>query len=131
MDGRFRYQTFVPNCARLLGLADFEVGEGEFVEVVEAVVDGLEEFAFAAFRERAVFPLFLLHFNYKLFARVNKFFFYKIMDKEEREEVELNQFGRPKQKVIFYDLTKEMKEEALHKLAQEKSEITEEKYQQA
>ena len=46
------------------------------------------------------------------------------MDKEEGEELELNQFGRPKQKVIFYELTEEMKEEAVNKLLLEQSEIT-------
>ena len=36
------------------------------------------------------------------------------MDKED--DIELNKFGRPKQKVIFYELTEEMIETSAKKL---------------
>jgi len=44
---------------------------------------------------------------------------------EQWGELELNQQGRPKQKVIFYQLTQEMKEEAEQQLAQDPTVVTE------
>jgi hypothetical protein len=43
-------------------------------------------------------------------------------------EVELNQRGRPKQKVIFYQLTEEMKKEAIEELAKDATTVTAEHY---
>ena len=47
------------------------------------------------------------------------------------ENVELNQFGRPKQAVIFYDLTAEMKNAALLQLEKDEMVKEEKMYEKA
>ena len=47
------------------------------MEVVEAVMYGLEEFRLCTLGECAMLPCFLLHFNYKLLMLTNNIFFYK------------------------------------------------------
>jgi len=53
------------------------------------------------------------------------------MQKEEEQhenyeyaDIELNQQGRPKQKVVFYQLTQEMKDEALEQLKKDETQLS-------
>lgn len=42
------------------------------------------------------------------------------MNNNKVENPDLNQFGRPKQRVVFYELTEDMKKEAIEKISGDK-----------